>query len=200
VSHMSNFIRTLPLTVLALCGILMSQTASAEIKVGVVDFQRLVQDAPQTKTAMQTLENEFGPRRRELLTMQNDLKSKEDKMQKEGAIMAEADRAKAEKSFRDEQREFSRKGGEFQDDLSQRRNEELAKVQRFFAQEIAVYANAQGFDLVVGEGVFFSKPALDITAQVLEVLKTKPATVPAVAAPGAAAPAAPKPPAKPANK
>ena len=56
------------------------------------------------------------------------------KMQKEGALMAEADRQKAEKSLRDEQREFSRKAGEFQDDASQRRNEEIGKVQRYLAQ------------------------------------------------------------------
>ena len=33
-------------------------------------------------------------------------------MQKEGAVMADADRQKAEKTARDEQREFSRKAGE----------------------------------------------------------------------------------------
>ena len=81
-----------------------------------VNFQKLLEEAPQTKTAMQALENEFGPRRRELVTMQNDLKARDEKLQKEGAVMAEADRAKAEKTLRDQQREFSRKAGEFQDD------------------------------------------------------------------------------------
>jgi hypothetical protein len=94
----------------------MSGPASAEIKMGVVNFQKLLEDAPQTKTAMQALENEFAPRRRELLTMQNDLKARDEKLQKEGAVMSEADRAKAEKTLRDQQREFSRKAGEFQDD------------------------------------------------------------------------------------
>jgi outer membrane protein len=117
-------------------------------------------------------------------------------MQKEGALMAEADRQKAEKTLRDEQREFSRKAGEFQDDASQRRNEELNKVQRYIASEISTYSAAQGFDLVLGES-FFVKPTYDITAQILEVLKTKPAKLPpSAAAPAGGAPAA-KPPAKP---
>ena len=124
---------------------------------GVVNFQKLLEEAPQTKTAMQALENEFAPRRRELLTMQNDLKAKDEKLQKEGAVMSEADRAKAEKTLRDQQREFSRKAGEFQDDASTRRNEEIGKVQRYLVQEIQSYANAQGFDLVLGDGVFFAK-------------------------------------------
>jgi len=193
---MSNYLRGLASLVLLVCGFVGTQAAHAEIKIGVVNFQRLLEEAPQTKSAMQDLENEFAPRRRELVTMQNDLKAREDKMQKEGAVMAEADRQKAEKTARDEQREFSRKAGEFQDDVSTRRNEELAKIQRFLVGEIQTYSVSQGFDLVVGESVIYVKPAFDITAQVLEVLKTKPAKLPAAAAPatGATAPA-PKPPA-----
>src|SRR5271154_6585053 len=169
---MSTLNRSIPFLSLCLCGLMLSGTASAEIKIGVVNFQKLLEDAPQTKTAMQTLENEFGPRRRELLTIQNDLKAKDEKLQKEGAVMSESDRANAEKSLRDQQREFSRKGGEFQDDVSTRKNEEIGKVQRYLLDEIRTYSGAQGFDLVLGEGVFYNKPQLDITAQVLEVLKS----------------------------
>jgi len=179
---MSTFTRSVPLVLLSLCGIFAAQQASAEIKIGVVNFQKLLEDAPQTKTAMSALDNEFAPRRRELLTMQNDLKSRDEKLQREGAVMAESDRAKAEKSLRDEQREFSRKAGEFQDDASTRRNEELGKVQRYLVTEIQAYASTQGFDLVLGDGVFFAKGQLDLTANVLAVLLTKPATLPAAPA------------------
>jgi outer membrane protein len=172
---MSTFTRRIPFLALALCGLFAAGQASAEIKIGVVNFEKLLEDAPQTKAAMQALDNEFGPRRRELMAMQNDLKAKEDKLQKEGAVMSEADRANMEKSLRDQQREFQRKAGEFQDDGSTRKNEELGKVQRYLVQEIQSYANAQGFDLVLGQGVFFAKPALDVTAQVLAVLNSKPA-------------------------
>ena len=184
---MSTFNRNIAFIALSLCGLLASVPASAEMKIGVVSFQKLLEEAPQTKTAMQALENEFAPRRRELLTLQNDLKAKDEKLQKEGAVMAEADRAKQEKSLRDQQREFSRKAGEFQDDASARRNEELGKVQRYLVQEIQGYASAQGFDLVLGDGVFFAKPPLDVTANVLALLQTKPATLPPTP------PAAPKP-------
>jgi outer membrane protein len=186
---MSTFNRSIPFLALCLCGLLAAHPASAEVKMGVVNFQKLLEEAPQTKTAMAALENEFAPRRRELLTMQNDLKAKDEKLQKEGAVMAEADRAKAEKSLRDQQREFSRKAGEFQDDASTRRNEEIGKVQRYLVTEIQAYGSAQGYDLVLGDGVFFAKGPLDITANVLAVLATKPATLPA--APAAAKPSTP---------
>jgi outer membrane protein len=192
---MSTFNRSIASLGLALCLGLVSAQASAEIKMGYVNFQKLLEEAPQTKTAMQGLENEFAPRRRELLTMQNDLKARDEKLQKEGAVMAEADRTKAEKTLRDSQREFSRKAGEFQDDASTRRNEEIGKVQRYLVTEIQGYASAQGYDLVLGDGVFFAKGPLDITANVLAVLATKPTTLPA-AAPAAKTPAAAPAPAK----
>jgi outer membrane protein len=190
---MSTTLRSIPLLALGLCGLLVSHPASAEIKIGVVNFQKLMEESPQVKTAMQALQNEFGPRQRELVTMQNDLKARDEKLAKEAAVMAEADRVKAEKTLRDQQREFSRKGGEFQDDLSTRKNEEIGKVQRYLVQEVQAYSSAQGFDLVLVESLY-SKPGLDITAQILEVLKSKPANIS-----GAAAPRAPSatPPAKP---
>jgi outer membrane protein len=185
---MSTYFRNFSLLGLCLCGFMVAEPASAEMKIGVVNFQRLLEEAPQTKTAMAGLENEFAPRRRELVTMQADLKARQDKLEKESAVMAEADRAKSEKTLRDEQREFSRKAGEFQDDVSSRRNEEIGKVQRYLASEIQGYSISQGYDLVVGD-TFYYKPALDITSQVLEVLKTRPAGLPS--APAATQPKTP---------
>lgn len=190
---MLTFNRKVPFVMLAICGLFAAAAAHADNKIGVVNFQKLLEDSPQTKTALSALDNEFAPRRRELLTMQNDLKARDEKLQREGAVMAEPDRVKAEKSLRDEQREFSRKAGEYQDDASQRRNEELGKVQRYLVEEVRSYANTQGFDLVLaGDGLLFAKGQLDITANVLAVVLTKPATLPP--SPAAPAPAAqPKP-------
>jgi outer membrane protein len=188
---MSTFNRSIPYLALLLCAF-MSSTASADMKVGVVSFQKLFQEAPQTKTAMTALKTEFGPRERELTAIQADLKSKDEKLQKEGAIMSEADRSKADKTLRDGQRELQRKYSEYQDDVNTRKNEELGRVQRFIAEEIQNYAAQQGFDLVLGEGVFYAKSSYDITSAILAVLQSKPATIPASSTPApAAAPAKP---------
>ncbi len=69
-------------------------------------------------------------------------------------------------------------------------------MQRYLVTEIQAYATAQGYDLVLGDGVFFAKGPLDITANVLAVLATKPATLPATAPAPAKPPASSTPPAK----
>ena len=192
---MSTFNRSIAFLALGLCGFLAAEQASADTKIGVVNFQKLLEDAPQTKSAMQALENEFAPRRRELMTMQTDLKAHDEKLQREGAVMAEADRVKAEKTLRDEQREFSRKASEFQDEVSTRRNEELGKVQRYLVGEVQSYSGTQGFDLVVaGDNLLYAKGQLDITPNVLAVVLTKPAALPAT--PAATAQPKPAPPKK----
>ncbi len=194
---MSTFNRSIAFLALGLCGFLAAEQASADTKIGVVNFQKLLEDAPQTKSAMQSLENEFAPRRRELMTMQTDLKAHDEKLQREGAVMAEADRVKAEKALRDEQREFSRKASEFQDEVSTRRNEELGKVQRYLVGEVQSYSGTQGFDLVVaGDNLLYAKGQLDITPNVLAVVLTKPAALPATPAPAASAQPKPAPPKK----
>src|SRR5258707_4861228 len=106
--NMSTYFRSIPFLALTFSGLMVSQQANAEIKVGYVDFQKLMSEAPQVKSAMQSLQNEFGPRQRELVAMQNDLKSRDEKLAKEGAIMAEADPAKGEKAIRGWRTEFFR--------------------------------------------------------------------------------------------
>ena len=165
--------------------------AMAEIKVGVVDYARLFDESPQAKVVQESLRAEFGPRLQQLVTQENALKAKGEKLQKDVATMTPDQRSKAEKELRDSARELERKKGELQDDSNAKRQEEMNKLQRLLFGEVSEYAKAQGYDVVIAEGVLYATPAIDITAAVLNVLKTKP-----VAAAGTAAPA-PKPPAKP---
>ena len=59
------------------------------LKIGVVNFGRLLEESPQAKAAQQALENEFAARKRELQNMERDLKAREERLQKDGATMAE---------------------------------------------------------------------------------------------------------------
>ena len=162
---------TLALVTLAAATVPLAQ-AQAQAKVGVVNVARLLQESPQAQAASQALENEFASRRRELETQQKDLKAREDKLQKDGAVMAEAERRNAEKALRDGQRELARKQNEFLEDLNVRRNEALGQLQRSVLQEVQAYAKSAGLDVVVADALYAS-PSVDITNQVLAALSRK---------------------------
>jgi outer membrane protein len=153
-------------------------TAQAQAKIGVVNVARLLQESPQAQAASQALENEFANRRRELETQQKDLKAREDKLQKDGAVMAANERAAAEKTLRDGQREFARKQNEFLEDLNVRRNEVLGQLQRTILQEVQTYAKGAGLDVVVSEALYAS-PSVDVTQQVLSALQARKGSAPA---------------------
>ena len=176
---------------LAALAVGVSSTAHAELKIGVVSVPQLIEESPQAKSAMQALQDEFMPRRREIESQQKELKAREEKLTRDSAVMSEAERTKAEKDLRDGQRELQRRQNEYVEDLNVRRNEELGKLQRTLLQEVQTYAKAQGFDLVIGDGVLFAKEGINITPAVLGNLQARKGTAPA-------APAAPAP--KPAEK
>ncbi|HEX9207264.1 MAG TPA: OmpH family outer membrane protein [Steroidobacteraceae bacterium] len=146
--------------------------AQAQAKIGVVNVARLLQEAPQAQAASQALENEFATRKRDLQNNERDLKAREDKLQKDGATMAEADRRNQEKALRDGQRDFARKQNEFMEDLNVRRNEALGQLQRTILAEVQTYAKSAGLDVVISEALYAS-PAVDVTNQVLTALQAK---------------------------
>ncbi len=174
--------KNVTLTLLAIAAsVLPAAEAAAQAKIGVVNVARLLQESPQAQAASQALENEFAARRRDLENQQKDLKAREDKLQKDGAVMAEAERRNAEKTLRDGQRELARKQNEFLEDLNVRRNEALGQLQRNVLQEVQAYAKTAGLDVVVADALYAS-PSVDVTNQVLAALQARK---------GAAAPAKP---------
>jgi outer membrane protein len=172
-------IKTVSLALLALAATsLPAGAAQAQAKIGVVNISRLLQEAPQAQAASAALENEFAARRRDLENQQKDLKAREDKLAKDGAVMAEAERRNAEKTLRDGQRELARKQNEFLEDLNVRRNEALGQLQRSVLQEVQAYAKSAGLDVVVADALYAS-PSVDITSQVLSALQARKGAAPA---------------------
>ena len=160
--------------VLALASAWVSVPAWAELKIGVVDYGRLVEESPQAKAVADSIRNEFTPRQRDLQTQQASLKAKEDKLQKDGATMTQDQRANAEKDLRDSYRELQRKQSEVQDDFNARRNEEMSRLQKVLIEQVRTYAKAQNFDLIIADGVIYTTPTIDITPAILAQLQANP--------------------------
>jgi outer membrane protein len=169
--------------VTAISGVVALATATspawAELKIGVVQYSRLMQDSPQAKAAQDALRGEFAGKQKEIQTQQAALKSKEDALTRDQATMTGDQRGQAEKELREGNRELSLKVNEYQDDFNARQNEELSKLQKVLVEEVQSYAQAQKFDLVLADGVIFASPAIDITPQILSALQARGARAPA---------------------
>ena len=159
----------------ALLSVAISATALAQdaqsMRIGVVNLARLLDESPQARSAMGALQEEFAPRQRELVSKQTELKNNQEQLQRDLEVMGPEERRNAERDLRNDERELARRQNEYLEDLNLRRNEELGKLQRELLREVQTYASQADFDLVVGDGVMYASPAMDITSQVLEGLE-----------------------------
>jgi outer membrane protein len=161
----------LPAAVLAVAA-LVSGVANAQtaLKIGVINVSRLLEQSPQADAVTKKLSDEFAPRQRDIQAAQTRLQQQQERFQKDAPVMGEEERLNLERQIRDGQRDLQRTQNEYLEDLNARRNEEVGKLQRDVLLKVQDFARAQKFDLVLGDAIFVST-ALDITDQVLVVLK-----------------------------
>ncbi len=145
-----------------------------QTKIGFVNVARLISESPQATSAMNALQEEFAPRQRKIKSAQTAFQEKQAQIQRDLEVMGPDERRNAERDLRKEERDLARSVEELNEDANLRRNEELAKLQRELLGQVATYARDSGFDLVIGEGVFYASAAVDITDRVLEQLKSNP--------------------------
>jgi outer membrane protein len=155
---------------LLLTASLFSQCAFAETKIGFVDTVKLMEAAPQAKSAQSKIESEFSPREKELVSLQREIKEQEDKLSRDGAVMSESERTKLERDILAKRRDLKRAQEEFRDDLNIRRNEVLAKLQKEMYEAVVALAKDEKYDLIFSQGVVYSSDKVDITEDVLKKL------------------------------
>ncbi|MBY4897987.1 OmpH family outer membrane protein [Cupriavidus sp. AU9028] len=140
-----------------------------EARIAAVNSERILRDSQPAKQAQVKLEQEFSRRDRELQDMAQKIKGLADRLDKDTAVLADADRQRRQRELADLDREFQRKQREFREDLNQRRNEELAQVLERANRVIRQLAEQRKYDLIVQEAVYVN-PRIDITDDVMKAL------------------------------
>jgi len=148
--------------------------AAQELKIGYVNSERVLREAVPAKAAQTKLESEFGKRERELNELGVRLKAAADKLQKEEPTLSEPEKNRRQRELVEQDRDLQRKRREFQEDLNQRRNEELAAVVERANRTIKQIFDSEKYDLILQE-VVFAGPRIDITDKVIKALNSAPA-------------------------
>lgn len=143
-----------------------------DLKIGIVNTARILNEAPQVKLAKEFLQKEFSEREKSLAKLRDGLKKKEEKLQRDSAIMTDEQRRKLEHGLLSGKRDFVRAQNEFREDLNIRQNEIFSKVQQQIQRIIQQLAVAENFDLILEDYVYASEQ-VDLTARVLEKLNQK---------------------------
>jgi len=145
-----------------------------ELKIGFVSSDRVLREAVPAKAAQARLETEFSKRQKEGEDAAAKLKAAADKLDKEAPTLAEAERNRRQRDLVEQDRELQRKRREFQEDLNQRKNEELASVVERANKVVKQIYDTEKFDLILqGDVVIFASARVDITDKVIKALNAQ---------------------------
>lgn len=152
----------------ATCLVVGSIGAQAqELKIGYVNLDKVLRDASPAKAAQAKLEAEFSRREKDLSDLEQKLKGASDKFEKDALTLGESERNRRQRDLIEQDRELQRKRREFQEDLNQRKNEELSTVLDRANRVVKQIFDQDKFDLIVQEAVF-AGPRVDITDKVIK--------------------------------
>jgi len=160
------------LLIVGLFGLTLNVSA-ADLKIGYVQVDKILQDAPQTAESGKKLEREFTARTQELERLQKQIKDIETALDKDSLTMSEADRKNKERDSSNLKIDFQRKQRELREDVNLRKNEELGTLQDKINKAVTAVSEAEGYDLVVYGGVAYANKKIDITDKVLKSLGKK---------------------------
>ncbi len=150
-----------------------ANAAPNDVKVGFVNVEQILKDAPQTAESGKKLEKEFSARQQELERMAKQIKDHETSLDKESLTLSETDRRNKERDVANLKIEFQRKQRELREDANLRKNEELQAIQERVNKAVTAVAEAEGYDLVIYGGIAYASKKADITDRVLKSLGKK---------------------------
>jgi outer membrane protein len=166
------------------CVFVLSSQAIAQIKVGVVDMQKALQDVNRGKTAKSSLEKEFDRKKKEIEKEQADIKKMTDEFQKKAAVMSE-------KARQEKQIEIQTRMGNFQELVQrsqmeiQQREAELtmpivkdlrdlvADIAKSKSLEMVFETNANGPAAMMGSSLIYAKDKVDVTTDLVQAFDKK---------------------------
>ena len=153
--------------------VLVSSAGVADTKIGFVNTEKLLREAPLSVAAQRKLEKEFSAREQELQKVAKQAQNLQTQLDKDGMTMSETERKNKERDLANLNREFQRQGREFREDLNLRRNEELGQIQERARKVIVDIAKSEKYTIILEQSVVYVDPKNDITDRVMKALGGK---------------------------
>lgn len=157
----------------AVLGLLLGAAAvpagADEIHIGYVSIERIMRESAAAKVAESRLTQEFARRDKDLQELGAKLKSTAEKLDKDSPVTSESERTRQQHDLQDMDREFQRRRRELQEDINQRRNEELQQLLEKAQRVVRQLAEQEKYDLILQDAVFVGQ-RIDVTDKVLKIL------------------------------
>lgn len=152
-----------------LLALFVTQAVAADVRIGVVDTERILRESVPALKAEKKIEKEFTARDQEIKKLMKQIRDIHTLMDKEGMTMPDAERRNKERELDSLNVNLLRLQREFNEDLNLRKNEELVVVLELANKAIQQIAEREKYDLVLQEAVYHNTK-IDITDKVIKFL------------------------------
>ena len=143
-----------------------------ELKIGYVNSERILRETNLAKASEAKLQAEFSRREKALLDQEGKLRSAAEKLDKDGPALTETERGRRQRELIEQDRDLQRKRREFNEDVAQRKTEELSAVIEKANKVIKQIYEQEKYDLIVQDAVHASA-RVDITKKVIDTLNAQ---------------------------
>ncbi|WP_431104706.1 OmpH family outer membrane protein [Roseateles noduli] len=143
-----------------------------EVKIGYVNSERILRETNLAKAAETKLQAEFSRREKALVDLETKLRGAAEKLDKDSPALSEAERGRRQRELIEQDRDLQRKRREFNEDVAQRKNEELSAVIEKANKVIKQIFEQDKYDLIVQDAIHAS-PRVDITKKVIDALNSQ---------------------------
>jgi outer membrane protein len=153
------------------CGFMVAVAFAGDIKIGVVNTEKILRESQPALLAQKKIEQEFVPRDEEIKKMALEAKNLQDKLEKNSIKMEETERRNLERNLANLSREYQRAQRQMREDLSVRQNEEYSVILERTNRAISKIAEAENYDLILQlQDSVYRSQRIDITDKVIKTL------------------------------
>ncbi|WP_353684897.1 OmpH family outer membrane protein [Thermodesulfovibrio sp. 3907-1M] len=150
--------------------------ARAELKIGVVDVIRVLNESEEGKKAVGQLQNMLEERQKILEEKQKKIQSLKEEFEKKRSVLSEDARKSKEDEIDRLQRELQRTAADYQVELQKKQNEITQSMFKEIRQLINEYAQKEGYSIILEKAdqiILFTTPEVDITDKIISLYNQK---------------------------
>ncbi len=151
--------------------------AKAETKVGYVDVQKAIQATAQGKKAKESLDAEYGKRKKDLDKKKADIEKMNQDLEKKKTVLSEEVMGKKQVELQEEMMKFQKVVAENQMEIQKKEKELVEPILEKMKKVIEKVAQEKGYTLVIeksSQNVLFAQKDIDLTESVISAFeKTK---------------------------
>lgn len=147
---------------------------AGDIKIGVVNTEKILRESLPAIQAQKKIEQEFMPRDEDIKKMAVQAKTLQDKLEKDSIAMEETERRSLERNLANLSREYQRAQRQMREDFNVRQNEEYSVILERTNRTISKIAEIEKYDLILQlQDSVYRSERIDITDKVIKALENE---------------------------